>query len=273
MKMNADRYANASFLLGGAACTLILVNDLLFRSAPFEEPLVPGFRFLSGLALPVLCFWAGTLLRRKWPSVRWWIQGLVAAFALFCLCMYVSPGRVYPGWWSFLYVAVIGAGFLFPPRSLARAGRNPGWEYLLLLAGAVYCYTGVSVSLNRVQNPGVWSLASEDMFRLVKGLLAVTEPLLLLLFVVYFAGLFSFSRAGQWLGGRKWFRWIVAVPCLFSFVLAASNLITAGFRWDIILARLLQLLVQPVTVWLVVIIRNAVKNRPARKNAFNPDNA
>ena len=86
-------------------------------------------------------------------------------------------------------------------------------------------------------------------------------------------GLFSFSRAGQWLGGRKWFRWIVAVPCLFSFVLAASNLITAGFRWDIILVRLIQFLVQPVTVWLVVVIRNAVKNRPARKNAFNPDNA
>ena len=60
--MKTDRYTNASFLLGGGACMLTLVNYLLFLGAPFEEPLVPGFRFLAGLAVPVLSFWVGMLL-------------------------------------------------------------------------------------------------------------------------------------------------------------------------------------------------------------------
>jgi hypothetical protein len=271
MKMSTDRYTCASFLLGGGACTLFLVNYLLFHGAPFAEPLIPGFGFLAGLAMPVLCFWVGMLLRGKRPSVRRWIQGLVAAFALFCMCMYVSPSRVCPGWWSFLYVAVIGVGFLFPPHSLARAKKNPGWEYLLLFAVSAFSYTAISVSLDRVRIPAAWSVGFEDMSRLLERLLIITEPLLILL-SAYFAGLFSFSRAGQWLGSRKWFRWVVVAPCLFGVIVAVRNLVNGCYYCDILIVRLIQILIQPVTVWLVVVIRNAARDHFAKKNGFNPDN-
>ena len=259
MKTNVNRYTNASFLLGGAACTLLLVNHILFCIAPYEDPLVPGFRFLTGLATPLLCFCAGALLRMKRPSVRWWITGLVAAVVAFCLCMYVSPRRVCPGWWSFLNVAVIGAGFLCPPRSVARARRDPGWAYLVLFAVSAFCYTAVFVSMDRVRILGALSPVNEDMIRLVLRLLTVTEPLLILI-AVYFAWMFSVSRAGQRLGRQAWFRWIVAVPCLCGFFIAAYNLFFgAFFSWDIILVRLIQLLVQPVTVYLLVILPRSVK--------------
>ena len=86
------------------------------------------------------------------------------------------------------------------------------------------------------------------MLRLMLTLMKDVEPLMVIL-TLYFVLLFSFSRAGQWLGERDWFRGIVIVPAVCLFFVSMSNLFyRAGW------ADFISFLVQPVTVCLVFII-------------------
>ena len=78
--------------------------------------------------------------------------------------------------------------------------------------------------------------------------LAMVPPLL-------FAVEFAFSEAGQWLGSRKWFLWLAVPAGLYCFLGAWFQRpwgIALDLSWET--ARLIRLLVQPVSVYLMVVI-------------------
>ena len=79
-------YTNASVIIGGAVCAVLMANSILGRMSDWNEPSVfPGFRIMCGLCFPILYFWVGMLLRRKIQEPKWWFQVLLAGVAVFCL--------------------------------------------------------------------------------------------------------------------------------------------------------------------------------------------
>ena len=88
------------------------------------------------------------------------------------------------------------------------------------------------------------------MERLLVWLMNTTMPLVLFI-AMYFAVRFSFSREGQWLGGQKWYK---VISCV-SFVVA---FLACLFRYWFLWTDLLRFLVQPTTIYLLVVFRRAI---------------
>ena len=259
MRQLSTSFKNASFLMCGTACTLFVINHLLYWVLPYESlPAIPGFGHMLGLCWGARFFWAGMLLRRRWPSLRCGIKLPVLALALFCLYKYRhdvwSTYRSLP----YLYLSVFGAGFLVPPVALDREGGRSGWLNLALLFVSVFCYTAVSVVQGRFQSTSAFMPQFKDMERLLLWLMNTTEPMLLFV-SLYFAVRFSISKEGQWLGGREWFK---IVSCA-SFVIVFSACIS-GYRFSY--TDMLRWLVQPATVYLFVVLVRAVKKLAGRGN-------
>lgn len=227
--LNPD-FKNASVVLTGGVGLLMVVGGLIRQAAPYGEMSpVPGLSFLMGLGWPVLCIWAGMLLRQWFRNPCWWVQALVAGASVFCL----YEARHSLAWWDtlpFQYLMCFGVGYLVPNGLFAAASGRKGWEYLMLLLAVAFCYTAVSVVSGRLQwHPWAFGPEHEDMKRLTQWLLLNCEPLLMLL-AGYFAVMFSFSQAGQWLGGRDWFRGISVTLIILLFLASLSNSIQLGFR-------------------------------------------
>ena len=83
--------------------------------------------------------------------------------------------------------------------------------------------------------------------------LAMIPPILLVVEL-------AFSKAGQWLGSRKWFLWLAIPAAIISFfgALARSPYrIALDLSWET--AVLIRILVQPVSVYLLVVLVRIVK--------------
>ena len=242
-------FKNASFLMTGGACLVMLFNHILNMASSISRPLVPGFGHLAGLCIPALCLWFGMSVREWLKNPRWWVQASLLCIAVFCLYMYRH--ELYASWrtGAYLYAALICLGYLVPRRMICAARRNRGWEYLVFMLLAAFCYTAAHVVESRLEwLTGSYLPEHHDMLRLMLTLMKDTEPLMVIL-TLYFVLLFSFSKAGQWLGERDWFRGIVIVPAMYLFFISVSNLF---FRAD--WTAFISFLVQPVTVCLVFII-------------------
>ena len=236
----------------GTACTLFVIYHLLNRILPYEElPAIPGFGHTLGLCWAVLFLWAGMLLRRRWPSLRWWMQLPVIALSLFCLYEYRHDVWITYRSLPYLYISVFGAGILVPPEAFDREGKRSGWLDLALLLVSAFCFTAVSVVQGRFQSTSPFMPQHKDMQQLVVWLMNNAMPLILFI-TLYFAVRFSFSKEGQWLGGQEWFR---VVSC-------ASLIIAFGaclFRYWFPVTDSLRFFVQPATIYLVTILVRATK--------------
>ncbi len=230
MKALNKEFKNASVTLIGGVGALMIIGNLIRREDPWNGmAFIPGLSFLMGLGWPVLCIWAGMLLRQWFKNPRWWVQALIVCATVF----FLYKSRHSLAWWDtepFLYLMCVGVGYLVPEGLVSAASSRKGWEYLMLLLAAAFCFTAMSVVSGRLQwHPWAFGAEHEDMKSLTQRLLLDCEPLLVLL-AGYFAVMFSYSQAGQWLGGRDWFRGISAVLVIIMFLASLSNSFQLGFR-------------------------------------------
>ena len=257
MRQLSTSFKNASFLMCGTACTLFIINHLMCRILPDEVlPAIPGFGYTLGLCWGALFLWAGMLLRRRWPSLRWWIQLPVLALALFCLYKYRHDVCITYRSLPYLYLSVFGAGFLVPPEALERDDKKSGWMDLILLFVSAFCYTAVAVVRERFQSTSAFMPQFKDMERLLVWLMNNTEPLLLFI-ALYFAVRFSFSKEGQWLGSREWFKVVSCASFVIAFMACLSRY---WFHWT----DSLRIYVQPATVYLLTVLIRAAKKLAGR---------
>lgn len=259
METMKERYINASFLIAGCACLAMVVNHLVlvFSDYSFESAL-PGWSFMTSLCNPVLFAWVGLLLRYKYRKSRTWILAVIAVSILFLLYQYILLLRHDSWWWEFkpvIYVASLGIGYLAPQGMIDEAGRRKGLEYLVLLLCAVFCYTACSVVSGRIQWDGL-PPELHEMKGLMARLMNIVDPLLIII-VLYFTVMFSFSGYGQWIGGRNWFRGVAIGVSAYAFLLSVGNFTWGLFsRWMI-----LPFLVQPVTVYLALVLYRLIRRK------------
>ena len=243
--------------MAGSTCIVLVLNHLAYAFTDYTSSLMPGWGYLSTLCYPILYLWVGLLLRCRFnaprPLVRYAI--LAVTLTLFYRYAMVPQGN---GWllrYTYLNVVFTGIGYLVPPGMIEEAGRRKGWDYLLMLLVSAVCYTSISVVTARLRI-GEMTLDFKDMEPLVRSLSFNAEYLVLIL-TLYFVVMFSFSQVGQWIGGKKWFRIMVIVAAVLSFLVALSNVVLPPtLRFGI--ARFI---VQPVTVYLVYILIGAIKKR------------
>ena len=264
MNERTDKYINASVLMGGLSCMILLVGRVCFRISSFNEPLIPGILALSGICYPILFASAGNLLRSRFRKLEK-LPGILASLATlsFVFIYMMLPDyqmeRIY-----FLYGFSFGAGFLFPDPE--KAGGRTGWEALFLLMAALFCFTVAGVIQERL---GGWAAAyctdvfmpeHQDMKELIKTLLHIANPLMLLM-TLYFLLSFSFSGMAQRLAVRHWFRGALCVPVILGFV----GDILIYFRPFLRLEVLIRLLVQPLTVCLLIWVMGKIHDYRTKK--------
>lgn len=247
------QYKNASLIVCGAMCAILMVNNLVGKMSNWNEPsVIPGFWAMAGLCYPLLYCWLGVLLRAWKPEPKWWIQLLVAGMSMFCICRYLCPDE---GWRFivFLYLAMSGIGYLVPPMALENSSRNKGWISLIMVALSAFCYTTLAVAMQRLQN-GLLMPEHEDMQEMLATISMIAEPFMAII-VAYFVVQFSFSRIAQNLGSRSWFIGMVAVPCIYTFIASAIRLLSP--RWTFCVdsmcySPVMWFIVQPVTIYLAI---------------------
>lgn len=267
MKTSQELYTNASVVIGGAVCAVLMANNILGRMSDWDEPSVfPGFRIMCGLCFPILYFWVGTLLRTKIMNPKWWFQLLLAGVAMFCLYSY----RHYAENWGYadaLYLSMAGIGFLIPPKKLLSASPNKGWISLGLIALCAFCYTALTTVKDRL----LWGPivpAHPDMELMMETVLVNAEPLMVII-TIYFVTQFAFSEVAQKLGSQTWFRGIVSVPCIYCFLGYFSRMFTLrmfniAINW-VYYSPLMWFIVQPVTIYLIVVCSRLIKERRKSK--------
>ena len=94
----------------------------------------------------------------------------------------------------------------------------------------------------------------EDMQEMLATIFMIAEPLMAII-VAYFVVQFRFSRIAQNLGSRSWFIGVVAVPCIYTFIVSVLRLLPP--RWTFCVdpmfySTVLWLIIQPVTVYLAI---------------------
>lgn len=250
---NTKQYKNASLIFCGTMCTILLVNSMTgIMCAMDGTHVIPGFWAMASLCYPLLYCWLGVLLRAWKPDPKWWIQLLVAGMSMFCIYRYLclDEGKRFI---VFLYLAMTGIGYLVPPRTLKNSSRNNGWISLIMVAISAFCYTAIAVALQRLLK-GPFMPEHEDMQEMLATIFMIAEPLMAII-VAYFVVQFSFSRIAQDLGSRSWFIGMVAVPCIYTFIVSVLRLLPP--RWtfcvdSMFYSPVLWLIVQPVTVYLAI---------------------
>lgn len=259
---DTKQYKNASLIVCGAMCAILMVNSLTgIMCAMDSSHVIPGFWAMASLCYPLLYCWLGVLLRAWRPDPKWWIQLLVAGMSMFCIYRYLclDEGKRFI---VFLYLAMTGIGYLVPPGTLKNSSRNNGWISLIMVAISAFCYTAITVALQRLLK-GPLMPGHEDMQQMLAAILVVAEPMMVMI-VAYFVVQFSFSRIAQNLGGRNWFIWVVAVPCIYTFICSVASLflVRSSIMIDYMYySPVLWFAAQPVTVYLTITLFRRLKKR------------
>lgn len=267
MRTSKELYTNASIIIGGAVCLVLMANNIIGRMSDWNEPSVfPGFRIMCGLCFPILYFWIGTLLRNWIKDPKWWFQILIAGASIYGMYFY----RHYAENWGYadaLYLSMAGIGFLIPPKILLSSSQNRGWLSLVMILLSSFCYTALTTVKDRL----LWGpIIPEhpDMELMMETILVNAEPLMVIV-ATYFVAQFAFSEVGQKLGSLVWFRRIVAVPCIYVFLGYFSRLLTTRMFFFAIsyvyYSPLMWLIVQPITIYLVVFLYRLIKERRKKK--------
>jgi hypothetical protein len=274
MKSIDPSLRNASVLLAGGAC-LVPVLTRFFN--PYGWLPIRGAWLASMLVIPLLCFWCGMLLHyRVGGKARVWLQaaaGLAAAYMFYLSRHTVNAPSLSEMASTYLFAFFLGIAL--PWDHLRENGDHLGAKSAVLCVLTALSYAALYVVWQRLDCKMQPRFADMEQFLLVLTTnmlpLAMVPPLL-------FAVELSFSKAGQWLGSRKWFLWLAVAAALISFLGAWFHRpwgIALDLSWET--ARLIRLLVQPVSVYLMIVIwRVATKlfkglrpEYPSWKEGFN----
>ena len=254
--MDKNTFKNASFVLAGGACLLMIAGHF-FHSPDGALP-IKGFRFVAALAIPTLCFWVGMLLRHLCGKVKWWALAVAAVLA--GVSFYLSRHTVNNLGWSeirFLWYFLMLAGFLLPQDYLYDRRDKEGIKSFVLLVITALFYGSFELYWGRVY-PFCMKPQFEDMAVLLMVVTTNMIPLAALL-PVFFAAEFSLSNPAQWLGGQKWFRWIVGIAAFICFCGSLSGVFAHSPLFFFSLNRKIQFFVQPFTIYLIIVICRIIR--------------
>lgn len=255
MKSIDSSIRNASVLLAGGAC---LVPVLARIFSPYGWLPVRGAWLASMLVIPLLCFWCGMLLHyRVGGKSRVWLQaaaGLAAAYMFYLSRHTVNAPSLSEMASTYLFAFFLGIAL--PWDHLRENGDHAGAKSAVLCVLTALSYAALYVVWQRLDCKMQPRFADMEQF-----LLVLTTNMLPLAMVpsLLFATEFSFSKAGQWLGSRKWFMWLAVPAALYCFLGAWFHRpwgIALDLSWET--ARLIRLLVQPITVYLMIVIGRLV---------------
>lgn len=261
--MNSSRsdYFSASVVVYGVVCALLMLCRICYQNVTIDTgPLIPGIGALTGLCSPILCFWAGVLLRVWYPHPRRWMEALFAVASVFMLGCYLDVQYQEPTFMSQFHpgmpLAMMGAGFLLLPGIESRKTHEQGWIYLFMLALSAFCYTAIAVVKDRML---LGRLMPEhlDMELLIKHLLLLAEPLLALL-TACLAGQFAFSNISLKLGSVRWLKNLVLILSIFTFFIEfrtfKGSLSFLGHGFLIHVTFLIRMAVQPLCVYIIYVL-------------------
>ncbi len=250
---------NASvFLAGGASLVMLLARIF----SPYYDLLpIRGSWMIRLLVVPVLCFWCGMLLHyclrgkaRCWGTV---VAGLLAAVMLYFSRLTVDSAGMSGAAANFLLAFFLGLAL--PWDHIRENGDHMGAKSAVLCLLTALGYTALQLVWLRLIIGPVMVPEYEDMRQFL--LVVVTNILpLAMIPPILLAVEFAFSKAGQWLGSRKWFLWLAIPAAILSFLGALARLpfrISLDLSWDT--AVLIRILVQPISVYLMVVLARIVK--------------
>ena len=256
MKPFDSSLRNASVILTGGACIVPTLARVFY---PYSLLPIRGAWLASMLVIPLLCHWCGILLHyRVTGKARVWLQavaGFVAAFMFYLSRHTVNAPSM--GGQAATYLFAFFLGVVLPWDPLRENGDHVGAKSAVLCVLTALTYTAIYVVWQRLGYKMQPRFADMEQFLLVLTTnmlpLAMVPPLL-------FATEFAFSKAGQWLGSRKWFLWL-AVPAALACFLGAGMRLPYRFVLDLSWETTywIRLLVQPVSVYLVVVLVRFVK--------------
>ena len=196
------------------------------------------------------------LIRFRTGKPKWWQLTIVAV--VMAALFYCSFREVQFLKWlyvRFQWYGLICLGFLLPWEYLYEFRDKDGIKSFVLcvISSLAYCALNlVNQRMTVVTLPAPY----EDLGVLLKVVSQYITPLALLP-SIYFASLFAFSTPGQWLGEKKWFRWIAGGVAVIVFLAFVFNL---QLTWlSVLLWQLPMLLVQPVTIYLIVVIYRIIR--------------
>ena len=251
MKPFDSSLRNASVILTGGACIVPTLARVFY---PYSLLPIRGAWLASMLVIPLLCLWCGMLLHyRVTGKARVWLQavaGFVAAFMFYLSRHTVNAPSM--GGQAATYLFAFFLGVVLPWDHLRENGDHVGAKAAVLCVLTALTYTAIYVVWQRLGYKMQPRFADMEQFLLVLTTnmlpLALVPPLL-------FAVEFAFSKAGQWLGSRKWFMWLAVPLALYCFLGAWFHRpwgIALDLSWET--ARLIRILVQPVSVYLMIVI-------------------
>ena len=239
-----NKLISASFILTGAACALILLSLYHYH---FSDGLpVKGIWTVFSLAWPLLGFWFGMVMRHLAGKPRWWILAIAAAASVLVFAGLGTDQVLYFHTHTLRAVLFALLGFIIPTGAYSSSDNSIKSGILLLLS--LLAYATCEFALQRLH---VGHMADEfaAMQVQVSNVLYCGSYALELLIVWLFAE-FSFSLAGQWLGSKRWFRWIAALLTVTVFISILVYVFECGLSWW----YLVDIIIQPVVVYFGMVI-------------------
>ncbi len=260
MRQTDSTLRNASVVIAGGACLTIILARLC---SPFYDWLpIRGAWLATLLVIPMLCMWCGMLVHyRIGRKARVWCQAVAAAIAV--VMFYFSRHSVKaPGMegWAAYFLLSFFLGWALPWDHIRENGDHVGVKSAVLVILTTLSFTALDVVWQRLIIGPVMVPECDDMRQFLLVLTTNILPLAMIPPLVM-AVEFAFSKAGQWLGSRKWFLWLAAILALFCFVRTWDR-VPSGFYLDLSweTAYWIRFLVQPMTVYLMIVLwRLAVK--------------
>ena len=238
-----ERFDSATYIMAGVACLIPVLDGYGLKGVGYLSPICP-----------IIGFWLGLLLRDISGKPRTWFLVLVASSAVGLAAWLLTDNIFRISTHSLRLTLYVLLGYLVPFRDVFTGDNWVRKAAVLVLSLVTMAYC--SLVYDRLRN--CLDPASQEEWRKIVfySLQIAIEASALL--AVWCMAEFAFSRTGQWLGSRRWFRIASAVPILIVFVGIIVDIIETGFDWW----KLPVLAANPVTVIAVLqLVRSAFKQR------------
>lgn len=271
---NNTTYKNASVILAGMACLIVVIRFIVERITvwlPYEDSVtVWNWMGAYRLATPILFAWIGILLRKRFPSPKALVKGLLLAIipASYIMWTILHRNGIYffgdGDRCEWLYSAILG--FLIPRERLEIAFRRGGWIELTLFFAAVFCFVGISRVEDHFGVENYQMLRGEWTRFFCRAMRFI--PLAMSLF---FLTEFSFSRTGQVIGSRRGVGKTVMVLAVLSFLYTLLWYLTRRFYYVDYLYKIGKVQSQPVAIYLICVIVRVLQSLRGKGRGFWKD--